>query len=462
MFETNIYVERRRRLKNYVGSGIILLPGNDDSAMNFPSNTYPFRQDSSFLYFIGLDKPGLAALLDIEQGEEIVFGDDLTIDEIVWTGPQPTLSRMCMETGISKTAPAGELKTAIEKATKQGWTIHFLPQYRPENIIQLGQLLNIEPTAVNNSVSETLIRAVVAQRSVKSPEEIEQLEVAIEITREMQTAAMEKSKPGTYEREIAGIMEGIAISRGVRQAFPIIFSIHGETLHNTSCDNLMQDGDIAVNDSGAESPLHYAGDITRTIPVGGKFSRQQREIYQIVLKAQQAAIEAIKPGIEFRQVHQLACITLVSGLKELGLIKKSPEEAVNAGAHTLFFQCGLGHMLGLDVHDMEALGENYVGYTDTIKRRMEFGWQWLRLAKALEAGYVLTVEPGIYFIPQLIDQWSAQNKLSDFIDYDKLEKYRDFGGIRIEDDILVTDNGCRILGPAIPKSIDEIEAIASR
>jgi len=273
---------------------------------------------------------------------------------------------------------------------------------------------------------------------------------------------MLKSKPGIYEREIAGIMEVIAISRGVRPAFPIIFSIHGETLHNISCDNLMREGDIAVNDSGAESPLHYAGDITRTIPIGGRFSQQQREIYQIVLKAQASAIEAIKHGTEFRQIHQLACINLVSGLKDLGLIKRSPEEAVHAGAHTLFFQCGLGHMLGLDVHDMEALGEDYVGYTDQIKRRMEFGWQWLRLAKALEVGYVLTVEPGIYFIPQLIDRWNAQNKLSDFIDYGKLEKYRDFGGIRIEDDVLVTDNGCRVLGPEIPKSIDEVEASASQ
>ncbi len=461
MFESNVYVERRKHLRDYVGSGVILLPGNDESPMNFAANSYPFRQDSSFLYFFGLDKPGLTALLDIDEGTETVFGDDLTIEEIVWTGPQPKLSQMCLEIGLSKTEPSSKLESIIKKAHKQGRVIHFLPQYRPENKVKMGQLLNIEPTAVNSSVSEKLIRAIIAQRSIKSLEEIEQIELALDTSREMHIAAMKNSKPGIYEREIAGIIEGIAISKGVRPAFPTIFSVHGETLHNISCDNIMRKGDIAVNDSGAESPLHYASDITRTIPVGGRFSQQQRELYQIVLTAQQKAIEAIKPGIEFRQVHQLACTSLASGLKELGLIKRSPEEAVHAGAHTLFFQCGLGHMLGLDVHDMESLGEDYVGYTDQVKRRMEFSWQWLRLAKALETGFVITVEPGLYFIPQLIDQWSAQKKLSDFIDYEKLEKYRDFGGIRIEDDVLVTDNGCRILGPKIPKNIDEVEANSS-
>jgi Xaa-Pro aminopeptidase len=307
-----------------------------------------------------------------------------------------------------------------------------------------------------------LIRAVVTQRSKKTTEEIEQIEEAVGTCREMQIAAMEKAKPGISEREIAGMMEGIAVSKGVRLAFPTIFSIHGETLHNIGCNNIMNRGDIAVNDSGAESSMHYAGDITRTIPIGGKFSQQQREIYQIVLQAQETAIAAIKPGIKFRQIHRLACITLLAGLKELGFIKTSPEEAVDAGVHTLFFPCGLGHMLGLDVHDMEALGEEFVGYTDKIKRRMEFGWQWLRLAKALETGYVITVEPGIYFIPVLIDRWKAEHKFSEFVNYEKVEKYGNFGGIRIEDDILVTEDGCRILGPGIPKRINEVEAITSQ
>jgi len=429
--------------------------------MNYAENPYSFRQDSSFLYFFGLDKPGLTTLIDLDEGTETVFGDDLTIDEIVWTGPQATLHEMCLRVGVSKTGPSSELGPTVEKARQQGRTVHFLPQYRPENTVKISRLLDIEPARVQDHVSQALIRAIVAQRSIKSPEEVEQIEAALEIAREMQIAAMEHAKPGIYEKDIAGFMEGIAVSKGVRLAFPTIFSIHGETLHNHSHDNLMQEGDIAVNDSGAESGLHYASDITRTIPIGGRFSGQQREIYQIVLKAQETAITAIKPGVEFRQVHRLACITLASGLKDLGLIKTSPEEAVQAGAYTLFFQCGLGHMLGLDVHDMESLGEDYVGYTDKIKRKMEFGWQWLRLAKALEPGYVVTVEPGLYFIPQLIDRWKAQRKFSAFIDYGKVEKYRSFGGIRIEDDILVTDNGCRILGSKIPKHINEIEAITS-
>jgi Xaa-Pro aminopeptidase len=460
MFSADTYTQRRRLLETRLSSGIILLPGNEDCPKNYTGNIYPFRQDSSFLYYFGLDKPRLAAVIDIDQQSQTIFGDELTIDEIVWTGPQKSLKQICEKVGISKIRPLNQLKPVIDKALSQNRTIHYLPQYRAENIITISELLNIEPAKVNSNTSESLIRAVVAQRSVKSSEEIEQIETAIEITRQMHVAAMQNSKPGVCEKEIVGLMENIAISNGVRFAFPAIFSIHGETLHNTTWNNVMQAGDIAINDSGAESPLHYAGDITRTIPIGGRFSQQQREIYQIVYNAQQAAMELIRPGVEFRDVHRTASIELLTGLRELGLIKTSPQEAVDAGAHTLFFQCGLGHMLGLDVHDMECLGEDYVGYTDTIKRRNEFGWQWLRLAKALEPGYAITVEPGIYFIPHLIDLWKSQNKLTDFIDYPQVEKYRNFGGVRIEDDFLITDNGCRTLGPNIPKKIDEVEEIA--
>jgi Xaa-Pro aminopeptidase len=428
--------------------------------MNFADNPYPFRQDSSFLYFFGLDKPGLTGLIDIDDVTETVFGDDPTVDEIVWTGPQVSLRDMCLRIGVSKSCPSSELATAIEKARQQKRTIHFLPQYRPENTIKIGRLLGIEPARVQDKVCELLIRAVVAQRSVKSPEEVEQIEQALEITHEMQIAAMQHARCGIYEREIAGLMEGIAVSKGVRLAFPTIFSIHGETLHNHGHDNLMQEGNIAVNDSGAESVLHYASDITRTIPIGGKFTGQQREIYEIVLKAQEIAIAAIKPGVEFRRVHEIACVTLASGLKNLGLITRDPEEAVQAGAHTLFFQCGLGHMLGLDVHDMEALGEDYIGYTDKIKRKPEFGWKSLRLAKELEPGFVITVEPGIYFIPELIDRCRAEQKYTPYINYDVVEKYKNFGGIRIEDDILVTQDGHRVLGRKIPKTVDEVEYIS--
>ncbi|MEJ2649129.1 MAG: aminopeptidase P family protein [Sedimentisphaerales bacterium] len=461
MFPADTYIQRRRLLETHLASGIVLFMGNEESPMNYTSNIYPFRQDSSFLFYFGLDKPRLAAVIDIDQQSQTIFGDDLTIEEIVWTGPQSSLQQICEKVGISQTRPLNQLKSLIEKALSQNRTVHYLPQYRAENIIRLSELLNIVPAKVNQNMSEDLIRAVVAQRSVKSNEEIEQIEAAIEITKQMHVAVMQNSKPGVCEKEIVGMMESIAISNGVMFAFPAIFSIHGETLHNTSWDNVMHSGDIVINDSGAESPFHYAGDITRTIPIGGKFSQQQREIYQIVYNAQQAAIEAIKPGVEFRNVHKLAATELMAGLKELGLIKISPQEAVEAGAHTLFFQCGLGHMMGLDVHDMECLGEDYVGYTDTIKRRNEFGWKWLRLAKTLETGYVVTVEPGIYFIPHLIDLWKSENKLTDFIDYAKLEKYRTFGGVRIEDDVLVTDSGCRTLGPKIPKKIDEVEEITS-
>ncbi len=339
--------------------------------------------------------------------------------------------------------------------------IHFLPQYRSENILKIQRLLAIDPEAIGDHVSESLIKAVVAQRSIKSEDEIAQIDTAMDMSFEMHTTAMKMSKPGVYEREVAAMMEQIVLSRAGRLSFPTIFSIHGETLHNHCHGNMMNTGDIAVNDSGAETKLGYASDITRTIPVSGKFSQRQKEIYAIVLDAQNKAIEAAKPGVEFRNVHRLASEVLVSGLKGLGLVKGDVGEAVQAGVHTLFFQCGLGHMMGLDVHDMEGLGEDYVGYTDTIKRNPEFGWRSLRLGKALEPGFVITVEPGLYFIGELIDRWRAEQKNAQFINYDAVEKYRDFGGIRIEDDVLVTEEGSRMLGKPIPRTIEQVEAMSS-
>jgi len=477
MFSADVYIERRKRLRSDVQTGLILLLGNEESPMNYTDNQYPFRQDSSFLYFFGLDYPGLAAVIDADRGTECMFGDDLTVDDIVWTGPQPTLKEKCRKTGISETAGLDNLPEVLNKAVEQGRKIHFLPQYRAENILKIQHLLDIPPSAVAGlcrgrpalesrarcprHVSEPLIRAVVAQRSIKSEQEVEQIEAALDISYEMQTLAMRMSKPGVYERQVAAAMEAVVLSHGSALSFPTIFSIHGETLHNHHYGNQMQAGDMAVNDSGAESPLHYASDITRTVPVSGKFSQRQREIYAIVLNAQEKAIEAVNPGVEFREVHLLACRQLASGLKDLGLMRGDIEQAVQAGAHTLFFQCGLGHMLGLDIHDMEGLGEEYVGYTDTIKRNPEFGFKSLRLAKALQPGFVITVEPGIYFIPELIDRWEAKQKNSQYIDYELLETYRDFGGIRIEDDVLVTQTGCRMLGKKIPKAISEVEDISS-
>jgi len=461
MFSADVYIERRKRLRTDVQAGVILFLGNEESPMNYADNQYPFRQDSSFLYFFGLDCPGLAAVIDVEKGTECMFGDDLTVDDIVWTGPQPTLEEKCRKTGISETAGLDKLPDVLNKAVQQGREIHFLPQYRPENVLKIQQLLEIPPSAVPPHVSEPLIKAVVAQRSIKSEQEIEQIEAALDISYEMQTLAMIMSKPGVYEREVASAMQAIVLSHGSALSFPTIFSIHGETLHNHHYGNKMQAGDMAVNDSGAESALRYASDITRTVPVGGKFSQRQREIYTIVLNAQERAIEAVKPGVEFRDIHLLACRALASGLKDLELMKGDIEQAVQAGAHTLFFQCGLGHMLGLDVHDMEGLGEEFVGYTDSIKRNPEFGFKSLRLAKALEPGFVITIEPGIYFIPELIDRWKAAQKNSQYINYELLETYRDFGGIRIEDDVFVTDTGHRVLGRKIPKTISEVEDISS-
>lgn len=461
MFAEKVYIERRKHLREQVGSGIILLLGNEDSAMNYADNPYPFRQDSSFLYFLGLDFPSLAAIIDVDEDKEIVFGNDATVEDIIWMGPQPSLRERCEKAGISETAKIDHLQSILKKAAEQGRKIHYLPPYRTENVLKIQQLPGVATSEIKKRSSEILIKAVIAQRSIKTEDEIAEIESALGICYEMQTLVMKMSKPGMYEREIVGAMEGLVVSRGCRLAFPTIFTIHGETLHNHYYGNLMKEGDIAVNDSGAESILHYASDITRTIPVSGKFTNRQKEIYTIVLNAQEKAIEAVKPGVEFRNVHLLAYKSLASGLKELGLMKGDIDEAAAAGAVTLFFQCGLGHMMGLDTHDMEDLGEDYVGYTDTIKRNPEFGWKSLRLGKELEAGFVITVEPGIYFIPELIDRWKAENKCSDFINYDMVQKYKNFGGIRIEDDVLVTENDCRVLGKTIPKTIDEVETVSS-
>jgi Xaa-Pro aminopeptidase len=465
MFAKETYIERRKRLQRDIQSGLILFLGNEESPTNYRDNSYPFRQDSSFLYFFGLDSPSLAAVIDIDEQTECVFGDDPTVDEIVWTGPQPALRQKCEKIAVTNTAPSARLADTLKKALKKSRDIHFLPQYRADNLLKIEKLLGIPANDVQQHVSERLIKAVVAQRSIKSEQEIHEIEKALDIAYEMQTTAMKMAKPGVYEREIAGAMEGVALARGGRLSFPTIFSIHGETLHNHYHGNVMKAGDIAVNDSGAETALGYASDITRTIPVCGKFSQRQADIYSIVLDAQQKAIEAVAPGVEFRNVHRLACRILTSGLKDLGLVKGDPDEAVDAGAHTLFFQCGLGHMMGLDVHDMEALGEDYVGYTDAIKRNPAFGWRSLRLAKALEPGHVITIEPGIYFIPELIDRWKAENKCNSFINYSAVEEYRGFGGIRIEDDLLVTETGGlarptaggRVLGRPIPRTIDQVE-----
>ncbi len=462
MFESTIYENRRDDLKNKFDSGLLLFLGNEESPANYLANPYAFRQDSSFLYYFGIDRPGFTATIDIDNNFDTIYANDFSIDDIVWMGPQPKVSILAEGVGIKRTAVLDKLAEQINAAIKKGRKIHFLPQYRYENITKLAALTGMNSTNVSDYASEKFIKAVVNQRLIKSEEEIKEIEEAVDIAFKMHLAAMKMVKPGIYEQKIAGMIEGIALSLGYGLSFRPIVSVHGETLHNHFYGNLIEEGQLLVNDSGAESKHHYASDITRTIPVSGKFTQKQKEIYQVVLKTQLNAIQSVKPGINYKDLHMQAALDIVTGLQEIGLMHGNPEEAVNNGAHTLFYPHGLGHMLGLDVHDMEPLGEQFVGYDETVQRSEEFGLKYLRLARTLQTGYVFTIEPGIYFIPELIDIWKQENKLKEFINYDKVKEYKDFGGIRIEDDIIVTEDGYRVLGPKpIPKSVEEVEALAS-
>ncbi|MBI9070553.1 MAG: aminopeptidase P family protein [Melioribacteraceae bacterium] len=457
MFSEKTYSERRRQLKQLVKSGVIIFPGNKEVSFNYPANEYKFRQESSFLYYFGIDKSGLNAVIDIDEGREIIFGDDFSLDDMVWMGDLPKLADQAKLVGIKEVQSENALAEFVLSAVNSKRKVHYLPQYRHDSINLLESLLGINHTAINKYASNNLIKAVVAQRSIKSDEEVAEIENAIEISYVMNTYAMMATKPGIYEREISGVVEGIALSMGEGISFPIIYSVHGETLHNHYHGNLMQDGDIAVLDSGAESLLHYASDITRTIPVNGKFSEKQKAIYNSVLNASNTALSEIKPGVLFKDVHLKAVRTLAEGLKDLGIMKGDIDEAVKEGAHALFMPHGLGHMMGLDVHDMEGLGENFVGYNTEIKRSEQFGLAYLRLGRKLEPGFVLTVEPGCYFIPKLIEKWKSESKHIDFINYKELENYLDFGGVRIEDDVYVDFNGCRVLGKPIPKTVEDVE-----
>jgi Xaa-Pro aminopeptidase len=459
MFDKKIYQSRREKLKQQMGKGLVLLLGNEDSSMNYRDNLYPFRQDSNFLYFFGMDRPGLAALLDIDHDQEVVFGNDLTLDDIVWTGQQPSLGQQAEPAGITDTRPSSSLPAELVSARGAGRTIHFLPPYRPENILKLSAWLGFAPGALRGHASVPLIKAVVAQRSVKSAEEVAQIEEAVNITGAMHLAGIRGARDGMTEAQLAGVLHGIAISSGGNLSFPTILTVNGQVLHNHYSNTVMKSGQIAICDSGAENGMHYAGDMTRTFPVGKKFTTLQREMYDIVLGAQEAAVAGLRPGVLFRDVHALAAEKLVEGLKAAGVMKGDPAGAVAAGAHTMVFQCGLGHMMGLDVHDMEDLGEEYVGYTEDLKKSKEFGWKSLRLARALEPGFVVTIEPGLYFIPELMDRWGAEKKYADFINYNKLEALRHFGGIRIEEDLLITTEGSRLLGKPLAKTAEAVEEL---
>ncbi len=458
MFDSKVYSERRLKLRKKIRSGLVLILGNNEAPMNYPANTYHFRQDSNFLYFFGLDLPGLVGVIDIEDGKDCIYGNNVDIDDIIWMGPQPTINELAAKAGVLCTHPLKDLASTLQRAINQGRKIHFTPPYRAENIITLERLLGIHPSLVQKYASKDLVNAIVSLRSVKEACEIEEIEKACDIGYVMHTTAMKMAKIGETERNIAGAMEGVASSLGLFPSFPIILSQNGETLHNHDHSQILKEGRLLLCDAGAESVSHYASDFTRTIPVGGRFTQRQKDIYNIVLAANNKAIEIAKPGIPYIQVHLEAAKVIAAGLKELGLMKGDVNEAVANGAHALFFPHGLGHMMGIDVHDMEDLGENNVGYDDEIARSDQFGTAYVRLGRRLQEGFVITVEPGIYFIPALVDKWKTEMINTAFINFDKVAEYIGFGGVRLEDDILVTAKGCRLLGSKrIPITVDEVE-----
>jgi len=461
MFKSEVYTGRRAELHKKMKSGIAVFISNTEAPMNYPANTYHFRQDSDFLYFFGIDLPGFTGLMDFDSGQDKIFGNDYEMDDIIWMGPQPTVKELALKCGISETASLSKLDEIIKDSLSKQRKIHFLPPYRGETKMMLGLLLKENPCQMKTLASVELIKAVISMRAIKEKVEIEEIEKAVDIAYEMHVTAMKMCKPGVREQDIFGTIEGIALSKGGGTSFPIILSINGQTLHNHAHGNILTKGRMMVTDAGAETNLHYASDITRTTPVGGKFSQNQKDIYEIVLKANTEAIKATRPGMSNRDLHFMACKIIATEMKNLGLMKGDVDEAVAAGAHALFMPHGLGHMMGLDVHDMEALGENFIGYNDEVKRSEQFGTAFLRFALPYKPGHVFTVEPGCYFIPELIEQWKAEGKFKDFLNYKNIEGYMSIGGIRIEDNVLITEDGHKVLGKPIPKTVKEVESVCS-
>lgn len=461
MFSAETYIQRRQQLiQNITTKGILLFLTNKENPINFEHNCYPFRQDSTFLYYFGIKAAGICAAIDLDANETIIFGDEASIDDIVWTGRLESLHEKATKAGVHKILPSKEIHSYFQKAIAQNRKMHYLPPYQAYNKILLSELTQQPINNLQPSVS--FIKAVVQQRAIKEEQEIQEIEKALTTTVEMHKLAMRITQTGMKEYEIINAMRHYAEDQGCTFAYPPIVTKHGEILHNLHSHHVVSLGDMILNDSGCETEKGYAADLTRTYPVSGTFSNAQRDIYNLVHQAINSASSILSPQIKFRDVHLRSVTTIMEGLKDLGIVKGNIEDAVQANAFTLFFQCGTGHMMGLDVHDMEDLGEQYVGYTtEEPKDTQTFGWKSLRLAKKLEVGNVLTVEPGIYFIPTLIDMWAAERKLSEFINYDKLEAYKNFGGIRIEDNYLITEDGYRVLGPPLIQSIEEIETYRS-
>ena len=459
LFSKNTYVERRARLRQLVGHGLIVLMGNNESPMNYPSNTYKFRQDSSFLYFFGQPRDGLVGVIDADSGAETLLGDEIDIDDIVWYGEVTSVVQMAEECGVAHTAPMAALTEMVAQAQKAGRKVHFLPPYRHETMIRLHDLLGIHPSQQRDAASQELIQAVIQLRLVKSAEEIEELERAAAIGYEMHTTAMRLCRPGVTEAYIGGVLDGIAASHGSMVSFQSIVSMHGEILHGYPSARPLEAGRLLLCDAGAETREHYCSDHTRTTPISGTFTQRQKDIYNIVVDCHDLALTHARPGVRWWDVHYDVCRLMTNRLKDLGLMKGDTEAAVQAGAHALFLPHGLGHAMGMDVHDMEGLGQTFVGYDEETRPSTQFGTASLRFARRLEEGHVVTDEPGIYFIPALIDLWRKEGTNAEFLCFDEIEKYKDFGGIRIEDDVLITKDGCRFLGEKrIPYHVDEVEA----
>lgn len=458
MFSKETYIQRRNELRKLVGSGLILLPGNNLSPCNYPANSYnPFRQDSTFLYYFGLQEEGLFGVIDADSGEEWLLGNDVDVEDIVWYGTVPVIKELALSVGVANSAPFATIFDIVKKA--QGRTLHFLPPYRHDIQILLMDLLGIHPSKQKEAASLTLIHAVVKMRSSKTAEEIEEMERAADIGYEMHTKAMRLIRPGRTERFIAAQVDSVANSYGSMVSFSTIFSQHGEIMHGCPSSNPLEAGRLVLCDCGAETVNNYCSDNTRTMPVNGKYSSRQKDIYDIVDACHDLALDIAKPGVKYFDVHLAVCRLMTERLKDLGLMRGNTDDAVEQGAHAMFLPHGLGHMMGMDVHDMEGLGQIYVGFDEETRPRLDqFGTNCLRMGRRLQEGFVITDEPGIYFIPALIDDWKASGHCKEFLNYDKLETYKDFGGIRIEDDILITKDGCRFLGKKrIPYHTEDVE-----
>ncbi len=453
MFKKETYIARREQLRKDVGHGIIILPGNHEAPCNYKDNTYWFRQDSTFLYFFGLQREDLVGVIDCDNGKDYLFANDYDIDDIIWTGPLPSVKELAASVGVTNSGNMNALRKKLS-AVKD---FHYIAPYRADIRADLAEWLGLNYNAVNRFASMELTLACVKQRSIKSAEEIREIEKAISTAYNMHVGAMKLAMPGRYEYELAGFMEGEAWKGNGPVSFPVIMTVHGETLHNHGHNNKLTKGRMLVMDAGAETAMNYCSDITRSVPVGGKFDARQKAIYEIVLSANMEAIRVTKPSITYKEVHQAASRKLAEGYKGLGILKGKVDDIVEAGAHSLMMPHGLGHMMGLDVHDMENYGQINVGYDKETRPSEQFGLGSLRCGRRLQPGFVITDEPGCYFIPALIDKWKAEGKCKEFINYRELEKWKDFGGIRIEDDILVTKTGCRVLGKPIPKTVKEIE-----